>query len=158
MKKTVLTAINAKYIHSNLAVYSLRAYAARYADCIELAEFTINQQKDYILQEIYRKKPDILAFSCYIWNMEYVLDIMENVHLVLPDVQIWLGGPEVSFDCRERMEAHPEITGIMRGEGEKDISSADGILSGAKGQSGRDCRARLPRWRKYHRESDAGIG
>ena len=119
MKKTVLTAINAKYIHSNLAVYSLRAYAARYADCIELAEFTINQQKDYILQEIYRKKPDILAFSCYIWNMEYVLDIMENVHLVLPDVQIWLGGPEVSFDCRERMEAHPEITGIMRGEGEK---------------------------------------
>lgn len=119
MKKVLLAAINAKYIHSNLAVYSLRAYASRYAGQIELAEFTINQQKDYILQEIYRKKPDILAFSCYIWNIEYVMDVVENIALVLPDTKIWLGGPEVSYDSEERLRSCPQITGIMQGEGEK---------------------------------------
>ena len=74
--RVLLTAINAKYIHSNLAVYSLRAYAAPYRDRIETAEFTINQQQDYILQRIYEKKPDILAFSCYIWNVETVLSLV----------------------------------------------------------------------------------
>ena len=70
--KILLTAINAKYIHSNLAVYSLRAYAEEYRGNIELAEFTINHQKEYILSEIYKKKPDVLCFSCYIWNISYV--------------------------------------------------------------------------------------
>ena len=105
--KVLLTAINAKYIHSNLAVRSLRSYAERYADQIEIAEFTINQYKDYILEEIYRKKPDILAFSCYIWNMEYVLDILENVGLILPETKIWLGGPEVSYDSEQLLRKYP---------------------------------------------------
>ena len=121
--KVLLTAINAKYIHSNLAVYSLKAYASRYADQIELAEFTINQYEDYILQEIYRKKPDILAFSCYIWNMRLVLDVLENVHRVLPETKIWLGGPEASYDGEQLLREHPEITGIMIGEGERTFLS-----------------------------------
>ena len=70
----VLAAINAKYIHSNLAVYSLRAYAQQYKDEIQIAEYTINQQIDDILMDLYKKKPDILCFSCYIWNLSYVED------------------------------------------------------------------------------------
>lgn len=123
MKKVLLTAVNAKYIHSNLAVYSLKACTPKYDGQIEIAEFTINHYKDYILQEIYRKKPDILAFSCYIWNMEYVVWLMENLHLVLPETKIWLGGPEASYCSRELMEEHPEITGIMQGEGERSFGS-----------------------------------
>ena len=65
--KILLTAINAKYIHSNLAIYSLRACAGEHKPNVELAEFTINNQKDYILEEIYKKKPDVLCFSVYIW-------------------------------------------------------------------------------------------
>ena len=68
MKKILLVAINAKYIHSNLAVYSLKAAAGKYGDQIEIAEYTINQQLDQILGDIYRRKPDVAAFSCYIWN------------------------------------------------------------------------------------------
>ncbi len=117
--RVLLTAVNAKYIHSNLAVYSLRAYAAMHRDQIEVAEFTINQQRDYMLQKIYEKKPDILAFSCYIWNIELVLALVPDIRLVLPGVKIWLGGPEVSYDGEQLMGAHPEISGIMLGEGER---------------------------------------
>ncbi len=73
--KILLTAINAKYIHSNLAVYNLRAYAKECQDSIEIVEFTINHRSEYILQELYKKKPDVLCFSCYIWNYEYVREI-----------------------------------------------------------------------------------
>ena len=121
--RVLLTAINAKYIHSNLAVYSLRAYAAPYRDRIETAEFTINQQQDYILQRIYEKKPDILAFSCYIWNVETVLSLVRDITLVLPETKIWLGGPEVSYNGEELLKTYPEITGIMRGEGEQSFLS-----------------------------------
>lgn len=117
--KVLLIAVNAKYIHSNLAVHSLKAYAAGFGTQIEVAEFTINQYEDYILQEIYKKKPDILAFSCYIWNMRLIQDVLGNVHQVLPETKIWLGGPEVSYDCEEFLEKHPEVTGIMTGEGER---------------------------------------
>lgn len=115
----LLTAVNAKYIHSNLAVYSLRAFAAPYRDRIEVAEFTINQQRDYMLQKIYEKKPDILAFSCYIWNIELILALAEEARQVLPQVKIWLGGPEVSFDGEGLLKRHPFLDGIMRGEGER---------------------------------------
>ena len=77
----LLTAINAKYIHSNLAVYSLRACAGEYRDAVELAEYTINNQKDYILEELYKRKPDVLCFSCYIWNIDYVTDIAREYGL-----------------------------------------------------------------------------
>lgn len=120
--KILLVAINAKYIHSNLAIYNLKAYAEQYGKnrsaCIELAEYTINQQTDEILKDIYQRRPEMVAFSCYIWNVEYVRDVMREIHKLLPDMPIWLGGPEVSY-CAEQMIAEsPEITGVMMGEGE----------------------------------------
>lgn len=115
----VLTAINAKYIHSNLAVYSLRAYAEAYRDEIHIAEYTINQQMDAILMELYKRKPDILCFSCYIWNLSYVEDLVREIRKLLPQIPIWVGGPEVSYDAREVLERLPELTGVMFGEGEE---------------------------------------
>ena len=96
--KLLLTAINAKYIHSNLAVYSLKASAGEYVDNVEIAEFTINNQADYILKEIYKRKPDVLLFSCYIWNLSMIEEVMREFHKICPTVPIWLGGPEVSFE------------------------------------------------------------
>lgn len=117
--KILLTAINAKYIHSNLAVYSLRAYAKDYREQIELAEYTINHKQEYILSEIYKRKPDVLCFSCYIWNITYVREIAEEFHKLCPDVPIWVGGPEVSYEVNEFLQENPFVTGIMVGEGEK---------------------------------------
>ncbi len=117
-KKILLTAINAKYIHSNLAIYSLRANAGKYAGQIELAEYTINHRREEILQGIYQRKPDVVAFSCYIWNIEYVLDTAENLKKVMPEVRVILGGPEVSYDVTERLEKYPFVDAIVVGEGE----------------------------------------
>ena len=115
----LLTAINAKYIHSNLAVYSLRAYVPEYQEQIQIAEYTINQQVDDILMDLYRKKPDILCFSCYIWNLEYVEQLVREAGKVLPGVPIWVGGPEVSYDSRAVLQRLPEAFGVMKGEGEE---------------------------------------
>lgn len=117
--KILLTAVNAKYIHSNLAVYSIRANAGEYRDSIELGEYTINQYVEDILQDIYQKKPDILAFSCYIWNIRHVKELVREFHKVLPEVPIWLGGPEASYDAKELLEQYPEVTGVLLGEGEE---------------------------------------
>ena len=124
--KVLLTAINAKYIHSNLAVYSLKVYAERNLtektkECteIDLAEYTINQQTDDILQDIYKKKPDMLCLSCYIWNLNYVEEIVREIHKLLPEMLIWVGGPEVSYDGPSVLTRLPEIDGVMKGEGEK---------------------------------------
>ena len=114
----VLAAINAKYIHSNLAVYSLRAYAADYKDDISIAEYTINQQMDDILMDLYKRKPDVLCFSCYIWNLMYVEDLIREIKKIFPELPIWMGGPEVSYDAKDVLERLPEVTGIMFGEGE----------------------------------------
>lgn len=118
--KFLLAAINAKYIHSNPGVYSLRAFARTKlpeAD-IEIGEYTINHQMDLILQDIYRRKPDFIGFSCYIWNISYVMELVRDVRKVLPDAKIWLGGPEVSYDAKKVLEREPDVCGIMRGEGE----------------------------------------
>ena len=117
-KHILLAAINAKYIHSNLAVYSLKAYVKKYQNQIGLAEYTINQNPDDILKGIYRDHPEVLCISCYIWNISYVRNLIREVHKVLPDTAIWLGGPEVSYDARKVLEEHPEVTGVMKGEGE----------------------------------------
>ncbi|MCI5713763.1 MAG: B12-binding domain-containing radical SAM protein [Lachnospiraceae bacterium] len=117
--KILLTAINAKYIHSNLAIYSLRAYAKEYKDQIALAEFTINQRTEYILSEIFKKKPDVLCFSCYIWNIRFVLEVAEEFHKICPKVPIWVGGPEVSYEVEDFLKKNRFITGVMVGEGEK---------------------------------------
>lgn len=118
--KFLLAAINAKYIHSNPGVYSLRAFARTKipgAD-IEIGEYTINHQMDLILQDIYRRKPDFIGFSCYIWNISYIMEIVRDVKKVLPEVEIWLGGPEVSYDAKKVLTREPGVCGVMRGEGE----------------------------------------
>ena len=124
--KILLTAINAKYIHSNLAVYCLKAYAeksfqntAQNTIDIEIAEYTINQQQEDILMDIYERCPDVLCLSCYIWNLQYVEEIVKEIHKVRPELAIWLGGPEVSYDAKAVLQRLPEVTGVMMGEGEK---------------------------------------
>ncbi len=117
--KILLTAVNAKYIHSNLAIYSLRAYAGAYREQIELAEYTINHREEYILSELYKKKPDVLCFSCYIWNISLIRQVAEEFHQLCPQVPIWVGGPEVSYEAEAFLEENPFVTGIMIGEGEK---------------------------------------
>ena len=116
--KIVLTAINAKYIHSNLALRNFVAYTADCADHLVLKEYTINHVPDQILQGIYREQPDVLCISCYIWNITVVETLICEFHKLLPEVPIWLGGPEVSFESEAFLTTHPEVTGIMRGEGE----------------------------------------
>ena len=120
----LLTAINAKYIHSNPAVYSLRAYACRYGGSryeeeIRIAEYTINQPVDEILMDIYERRPDILCISCYLWNISYVEQLIREIQKVLPETKIWLGGPEVSYNAREMLDGYPGLAGVMCGEGEQ---------------------------------------
>ena len=117
--KILLNAVNAKYIHSNLAVYSIRANAGEYRDQIELGEYTINQYVEEILQDIYKKKPDLIAFSCYIWNIRHIRDLVRELRKVLPKVPIWLGGPEASYDAEGLLKNYPEVTGVLVGEGEE---------------------------------------
>lgn len=117
--KVLLTAINAKYIHSNLAIYNLRAYAKPYTEHIEIAEYTINHYADDILADIYKKSPDVIALSCYIWNLNYIEELIGELKKILPDTDIWLGGPEVSYDAEKFLTEHPQVSGIMVGEGEQ---------------------------------------
>ena len=117
--KILLAACNAKYIHSNLAVYNLRAYAEDYRRNIILKEYTINQQKDEILRDIYLEKPDVICFSCYIWNISFVKEIAEDLKKILPDSIFWAGGPEVSFDAEDFLKKNPGFFGVMVGEGEE---------------------------------------
>lgn len=117
--KVILAAINAKYIHSNLAVYSLQAYVKPYFPEVEIAEYTINQQLDDILMDLYKKKPDMLCLSCYIWNLVYVEELVREIKKVFPQLNIWLGGPEVSYDAEDVLNRLPEVTGVMMGEGEE---------------------------------------
>lgn len=124
--KLLLVAVNAKYIHSNLAVYSLKGYAEKYlsdgqqqAVQLTLAEYTINHSEEDILAGIFEEKADVVAFSCYIWNIDIVLKISAELKKVSPKLRIWLGGPEVSYDAMQCLEKHPELDGIMLGEGEQ---------------------------------------
>lgn len=122
MEKTnyfLLAAVNAKYIHSNLAVYSMTAYARERGMNAEFAEYTINHQMDAVLRDLYMRQPDVIGFSCYIWNMDFIKELAEELHKIMPHLPIWLGGPEVSWNPEERMEEMPFVTGIMIGEGEE---------------------------------------
>lgn len=168
--KFLLVAINAKYIHSNLGIYSLKAYAekelrkkkkaalagtgklvssvaeagAQGAEWeadeavvtetqsvagvssgqvqVEIAEYTINHQMDQILQDIYRRKPDVIGFSCYIWNIQYIRLFLKDIPKVLPDVKIWMGGPEVYYRAESFLKEEPTVTGVMVGEGEATLA------------------------------------
>lgn len=138
--EVLLAALNAKYIHSNPALYSLRAYAEKYhpeaAAQVELAEYTINQTVEEILADLYERKPEAVAFSCYIWNWKMMQEVISELHQVRPELPIWLGGPEVSYHAEEVLEQFPFLTGVMVGEGEVTFSelltfyekrAADGI-------------------------------
>lgn len=120
--KVLLTAVNAKYIHSNLAIYSMKAYAEQ-KGClgfeIQLAEYTINQLQDGILREIYEEKPDLLCFSCYIWNISFVRGLICDLKKILPETRIWVGGPEVSYNAEDFLKEMPQVTGVICGEGEE---------------------------------------
>ena len=140
--KVLLTAINAKYIHSNLAVYSLKAYteecwnrqiskvpSERFPQ-IELAEYTINNRIEDILKGIYKKKPDMIAFSCYIWNIHLIDELVVELKKLLPNTKIWVGGPEVSYHARQQLLEKPQIDGVMIGEGEETFFELVSYYSG----------------------------
>ena len=146
----LLVAINAKYIHSNPAVYSLRAYAERFCPAlsvapassrgaekggraeIEIAEYTINQPFWEILAGLYGKKPDAVGFSCYIWNREPVFALARELGKLLPHVPVWLGGPEVSYDPEEALSALPSAAGVMIGEGEETFRELIELYAGVR--------------------------
>lgn len=125
--KIILGAVNAKYIHSNPAVYSLRAYAIETGRCkkeeIQVAEYTINHRLEDIRSDLFRRSPQFVGFSCYIWNISLIRSLIPDLVRILPGVPIWLGGPEVSFDCGEILRTMPQVKGIMRGEGEETFAS-----------------------------------
>lgn len=117
--KIILAACNAKYIHSNLAVYNLKAYADVFGDSIEIREYTINQEKDFILGDLYKSNADVICFSAYIWNISFIRELLMDLVKILPDVHFWLGGPEVSYDADNFLQENPHVAGIMVGEGEE---------------------------------------
>lgn len=117
--KVLLVAINAKYIHSNLAVHSLAKFANEYREYVQIGEYTINNQMDSVIRDIYEKAPDVLMFSCYVWNIEYVKDIAREFHKIRQEVDIWFGGPEVSFDGPVLLKSNPWLKGVIIGEGER---------------------------------------
>lgn len=124
--KILLVACNAKYIHSNLAVYDLQAYASDYADHIVLKEYTINQQKDDIMRDVYLEHPDVVCVSCYIWNLSFVKELMADLIKILPGADFWVGGPEVSYDAEKFLTENSEFKGVMVGEGEETFKELAG--------------------------------
>lgn len=117
--KFLLVAINSKYIHSNLAVYCLKAAAGEYSDNVSITEYTINNRTDDILRGIYEENPDVIGFSCYIWNISIVKELIVELSKILPNIPIWLGGPEVSYNPERYVGVYPNIVGVMKGEGER---------------------------------------
>ena len=146
--RVLLTALNAKYVHSNLAVHYLKEYARFSFDGkkgafnhkggdtdeieIEIKEYTINQHFDDVLKDIYLKQPDLIGFSCYIWNITIVKRLVVELKKVLPNTQLWLGGPEVSYDSVKVLTKYPQLSGIIGGEGEVAFAK---LLQGEKLES-----------------------
>ncbi len=117
--KILLAACNAKYIHSNLAVYNLKSCSGKYSPNVVIKEYTINQIRDDILKDIYLEQPDVICFSCYIWNISFVKELVPDLKKILPHVDFWAGGPEVSYDAVEFLKKNPAFFGVMVGEGEE---------------------------------------
>ena len=118
--KFLMAGVNAKYIHSCLAVHSIRAYVKHNMEKTDIcvAEYTINQRPEDVVSDIYIKKPDFIGFSCYLWNIEFISKILDEIKILLPECHIWLGGPEVSFNSSDRLRDYPAVKGIIVGEGE----------------------------------------
>ena len=117
MKKTVLLALNARYFHTNLAVRCLKGYAGEDYD-VEIVERTINDDMDSVLEEVVSRRPDVVGFSCYIWNIEHILQLEANLKKVLPGCFIFMGGPEAGFEYMNFLEANPFVDMMIKGEGE----------------------------------------
>lgn len=113
----VLSTLNAKYIHTNLAIRYLKAAVQPEFEC-ELAEYTIKDPAFNIVSDLFQKKPDIVGFSCYIWNINETIAVIRMLKTVLPNIKIVLGGPEVSYDVHDWLRKHEEIDYIIMGEGE----------------------------------------
>lgn len=119
MKKVILAALNAKYIHSNLALrYLFRFQDNNRKHHVETMEFTINQRLDFIAEELFRKQPDVVLFSCYIWNVEMLRQLCPILKKIMPDCVIGFGGPEVSYESETFLRENPAVDFVMRGEGE----------------------------------------
>lgn len=144
--KILLAACNAKYIHSNLAVYNLKSCSGEYSPNVVIKEYTINQIQDDILKDIYLEQPDVICFSCYIWNISFVKELVPDLKKILPHVDFWAGGPEVSYDAVEFLKKNPAFFGVMVGEGEETFHELAGYyierkpetLSGIRGVAFRD--------------------
>ena len=144
--KILLAACNAKYIHSNLAVYNLKSCSGEYSSSVVVKEYTINQIRDDILKDIYLEQPDVVCFSCYIWNISFVRALVPDLKKILPQVEFWAGGPEVSYDAVEFLKKNPVFFGVMVGEGEETFHELAGYyierkpetLSGIRGVAFRD--------------------
>ncbi len=124
--KLLLAACNAKYIHSNLAVYNLKSCSGKYSPQVVIREYTINQIKDEIMKDIYLEQPEVICFSCYIWNVSFVKDLVRDLKKVLPDTDFWAGGPEVSYDAEQFLRKNPAFFGVMVGEGEETFREVAG--------------------------------
>nr|WP_304577314.1 DUF4080 domain-containing protein [uncultured Acetatifactor sp.] len=157
--KFLLVAINAKYIHSNPAVYSLRACAGeKLRRHVELAEYTINQPMAEILADIYARRPDAMGFSCYIWNWRLVRELLGELPKLLPDAAVWLGGPEVSYDADVILREYPQVAGIMVGEGEATFRELlDYYVNGARA-AGREGEEPVAKAGSEGEEPVAGAG
>ena len=144
--KILLAACNAKYIHSNLAVYNLKSCSGEYSSRVVVKAYTINQIRDDILKDIYLEQPDVVCFSCYIWNISFVRELVPDLKKILPQVEFWAGGPEVSYDAVEFLKKNPAFFGVMVGEGEETFHELAGYyierkpetLSGIRGVAFRD--------------------
>ena len=144
--KILLAACNAKYIHSNLAVYNLKSCSGEYSSRVVVKEYTINQIMDDILKDIYLEQPDVVCFSCFIWNISFVRELVPDLKKILPQVEFWAGGPEVSYDAVEFLKKNPAFFGVMVGEGEETFHELAGYyierkpetLSGIRGVAFRD--------------------
>ena len=124
--KILLAACNAKYIHSNLAVYNLKSCSGKYSPQVVIKEYTINQIRDEILKDIYLEQPDVICFSCYIWNVSFVKELVPDLKKILPDADFWAGGPEVSYDAEKFLRSNPAFSGVMVGEGEETFQELAG--------------------------------
>ena len=138
--KILLAACNAKYIHSNLAVYNLKSCSGKYSPNVVIKEYTINQIRDDILKDIYLEQPDVICFSCYIWNISFVKELVPDLKKILPHVDFWAGGPEVSYDAVEFLKKNPAFFGVMVGEGEKTFHELAGYYIERKPENLKEIR------------------
>lgn len=138
--KILLAACNAKYIHSNLAVYNLKSCSGEYSHNVVIKEYTINQIQDDILKDIYLEQPDVICFSCYIWNISFVKELVPDLKKILPHVDFWAGGPEVSYDAVEFLKKNPAFFGVMVGEGEETFHELAGYYIERKPENLKEIR------------------